>query len=88
MRVQPVFLKFSARNTRGFELCGDLNFTAQEQAFRGEVRQFLREHLPARFAHKVRHALHITRGDALEWHAILNASRAISRPVRHPEKRA
>jgi alkylation response protein AidB-like acyl-CoA dehydrogenase len=51
----------------------DLNFTAQEQAFRDEVRQFLATQLPARIAAKVKHGLRITRDDMAEWHARLNA---------------
>lgn len=50
----------------------DLSFTAEEEAFRGEVRRFLDERLPARTAHKVRHGLRLTRADMAEWHAILN----------------
>ncbi len=51
----------------------DLSFTAKEEAFRGEVRRFLDEHLPARTAHKVKQGLRLTRDDMAEWHAILNA---------------
>jgi len=51
----------------------DLNFTPEEEAFRGEVRLFLREQLPARFSDKVKHGLMLTREDMVEWHAILNA---------------
>ena len=50
----------------------DLSFTAEEEAFRGEVRRFLDERLPARTAHKVKHGLRLTRADMAEWHAILN----------------
>ncbi|WP_116136524.1 acyl-CoA dehydrogenase family protein [Trinickia diaoshuihuensis] len=51
----------------------DLSFTAEQEAFRTEVRQFLNERLPARTAHKVKHGLRLTREDMAEWHAILNA---------------
>jgi alkylation response protein AidB-like acyl-CoA dehydrogenase len=51
----------------------DLNFTAEEQAFRAEVRRFLDEHLPARTARKVTQGLRLSREDMAEWHAILNA---------------
>jgi alkylation response protein AidB-like acyl-CoA dehydrogenase len=51
----------------------DLNFTAEEEAFRAEVRRFLREHLPAPIARKVKGGLRLTRDDMLSWHAILNA---------------
>ncbi|PMS19371.1 pimeloyl-CoA dehydrogenase large subunit [Trinickia dabaoshanensis] len=51
----------------------DLSFTAEQQAFRSEVRRFLDERLPARTAHKVKQGLRLTREDMAEWHAILNA---------------
>ncbi len=50
----------------------DLNFTAEEEAFRADVRRFLDERLPARIAHKVKHGLRLTREDMAQWHAILN----------------
>ncbi|MFP5477437.1 MAG: acyl-CoA dehydrogenase family protein, partial [Gammaproteobacteria bacterium] len=50
----------------------DLKFTAEEEAFRSEVLQFLREKLPARIADKVRRGLRLTREDMAEWHGILN----------------
>jgi alkylation response protein AidB-like acyl-CoA dehydrogenase len=51
----------------------DLKFTPEEEAFRSEVQQFLRENLPARLSDKVRGGLRLTREDSVEWHAILNA---------------
>lgn len=51
----------------------DLNFTPEEEAFRTDVQRFLKEHLPERLARKVKGALHLTRDDMREWHAILNA---------------
>ncbi len=51
----------------------DLNFTAQELAFRDEVRRFLATRLPARIAAKAKHGLRVTRDDMAEWHACLNA---------------
>ena len=51
----------------------DLNFTPEEEAFREEVRQFLREHLPQRLSQKVHQGLRLTKADMEEWHAILNA---------------
>jgi len=51
----------------------DLNFTPEEEAFRDEVRQFLREKLPVRLADKVKNNVPLTREDMIEWHAILNA---------------
>lgn len=50
----------------------DLQFTAEEQAFREEVLAFLRDKLPERLSHKVKNALRLTREDMIEWHAILN----------------
>ena len=50
----------------------DLKFTAEEEAFRSEVLDFLRERLPQRIASKVRNGQHLTREDMAQWHAILN----------------
>jgi alkylation response protein AidB-like acyl-CoA dehydrogenase len=50
----------------------DLKFTAEEEAFRSEVLDFLRERLPQRIADKVRNGKHLTRDDMAAWHAILN----------------
>ncbi|MEJ8848252.1 acyl-CoA dehydrogenase family protein [Variovorax rhizosphaerae] len=50
----------------------DLNFTPEEEAFRGEVQQFLREKLPERLSHKVMNGLRLTREDSVQWHAILH----------------
>ena len=50
----------------------DLKFTAEEEAFRGEVLAFLEEHLPQHLSSKVRNGKHLTRDDMAQWHAILN----------------
>ena len=50
----------------------DLNFTQEEEAFRAEVRTFLRERLPARLSDKVRLGKSLSKADHEEWHAILN----------------
>lgn len=50
----------------------DLKFTAEEEAFRSEVLDFLRERLPQRIADKVRNGRHLTREDMAQWHATLN----------------
>ncbi|RDI21338.1 hypothetical protein DFR41_109135 [Pseudacidovorax intermedius] len=50
----------------------DLNFTAEEEAFRSEVLQFLCDKLPARIADKVKRGLRLTREDMIEWHGVLN----------------
>ncbi len=50
----------------------DLRFTPEEEAFRDEVRAFLRDKLPTRLSDKVKHDRPLTRDDMVEWHAILN----------------
>ena len=49
----------------------DLNFTAQELAFRQQVRTWVREHLPVDISHKVHHALRLSRDDLQRWARIL-----------------
>ena len=51
----------------------DLNFTAEEEAFRTDVLDFLRDKLPRRLADKVQGGRRLTRDDMAEWHAILHA---------------
>ena len=51
----------------------DLSFTAEEQVFRDEVREFLAQKYPKRLADKVRTGKRLTKADHEEWHAILNA---------------
>ena len=51
----------------------DLRFTAEEEAFRQEVRTFLKEKLPKRISEKVRAGQRLTKRDHEEWHAILHA---------------
>ena len=51
----------------------DLRFTPEEEAFRAEVKAFLREKLPGRIADKVRTGKRLTKADLEEWHAIVNA---------------
>ncbi|TDV34321.1 hypothetical protein C7405_10852 [Paraburkholderia caballeronis] len=50
----------------------NLNFTAEEEAFRADVLRFLRERLPQRLATKVQTGKRLTRDDMAEWHRILN----------------
>ncbi|HEY1610078.1 MAG TPA: acyl-CoA dehydrogenase family protein, partial [Paraburkholderia sp.] len=50
----------------------NLNFTAEEEAFRAEVLRFLRERLPQRIAAKVQSGRRITRDDMQTWHRILH----------------
>ena len=49
----------------------DLAFTPEEQAFRQEVRTWVRSHLPPELAHKVHNALRLTRDDMQSWAKIL-----------------
>jgi alkylation response protein AidB-like acyl-CoA dehydrogenase len=51
----------------------NLNFTAEEEAFRADVLRFLRERLPQRIAAKVQIGLRVTRDDMAGWHRILHA---------------
>ncbi|MDN7673795.1 acyl-CoA dehydrogenase family protein [Burkholderia oklahomensis] len=50
----------------------DLNFTAEEEAFRAQVQRFLADRLPPRISRKVKGGLRLTRDDMREWHAILD----------------
>ena len=49
----------------------DLNFTPQEQAFREDIRAWVRANLPADISHKVHNALRLTRDDMQRWARIL-----------------
>jgi alkylation response protein AidB-like acyl-CoA dehydrogenase len=49
----------------------DLAFTPEEQAFREEVRAWVRANLPAAIAHKVHNALRLSRDDMQSWARIL-----------------
>ncbi len=51
----------------------DLNFTPQEEAFRGEVRAFLGHKLSAELSAKVRAGEHLSKAEMEGWHATLNA---------------
>lgn len=50
----------------------DLNYTAEEDAFRDEVRAFLAEKVPPRLSAKVKAGKRITKADYELWHSILN----------------
>ena len=50
----------------------DLGYTEQDEAFREEVRAFLKEKLPAGTAHKVKFGKRLTKQDLETWHALLN----------------
>jgi hypothetical protein len=49
----------------------DLNFTAEEQAFRSEIRQWVAANLPKHISHKVHNALRLTKDDMQSWARIL-----------------
>jgi alkylation response protein AidB-like acyl-CoA dehydrogenase len=49
----------------------DLAFTPEEQAFREEIRDWVRQNLPADIAHKVHNALRLSRDDMQRWARIL-----------------
>jgi len=49
----------------------DLNFTAEEQAFRHEIRQWVAANLPQDISHKVHNALRLSRDDLQRWAKIL-----------------
>jgi alkylation response protein AidB-like acyl-CoA dehydrogenase len=49
----------------------DLAFTPEEQSFREDIRAWVKENLPPEIAHKVHHALRLTRDDLQRWARIL-----------------
>ncbi len=49
----------------------DLNFTAEEQQFRLQIRQWVADNLPADISRKVRQSLRLTREDMQRWARIL-----------------
>ena len=49
----------------------DLNYSVEERAFRDEVSEWLRDHLPADLRQKVLEYRHLTRDDLQRWHSIL-----------------
>ena len=51
----------------------DLDFSAAEQAFREEVRAFVREHLPEGIRDKVLGGRHLDRDELMGWHRLLAA---------------
>jgi alkylation response protein AidB-like acyl-CoA dehydrogenase len=51
----------------------DLAFTADERAFRDEVRGFLRDHLPDDLRQKMIERRHLGKDDVVRWQRILNA---------------
>jgi hypothetical protein len=51
----------------------DLNFTAEELAFRAEIRQWVAANLPPEISHKVHNALRLSRDDLQRWARILGS---------------
>ena len=51
----------------------DLQFTAEELAFRDEIHQWVAANLPKDISHKVLHSLRLTRDDMQRWAKILGA---------------
>lgn len=49
----------------------DLTLSPQDIAFRNEIREFLRAHLPRHITEKVRLGRQLVKEDYLEWHALL-----------------
>ena len=49
----------------------DLNYSADELAFRDEVRAFLEANLPADLQQKIRCQLRLAKDDYVRWHRIL-----------------
>jgi len=49
----------------------DLNFTAEEQAFREEIRAWVAQSLPKDISHKVHNALRLSKDDHQRWAKIL-----------------
>ena len=52
-------------------LAMDLTFTAEETAFRQQIRSWVAANLPPDISHKVHNALHLTRDDHQRWARIL-----------------
>ena len=49
----------------------DLSYSPEEEAFREEVRAFLRDELPSELSEKVRLGRELTKADMERWHSIL-----------------
>src|SRR3954462_12805227 len=56
-----------------FAIVMDLNFTASEQAFRAEVREFLRTHLPEDISRRVLIGGQVKPDDFTRWQRILHS---------------
>src|SRR5690606_33216901 len=62
----------SPSRTAHFGIPMDLNYSAQELAFRDEVRAFVREHLPYEISRKVLEHKRLAKDDYLRWQKILS----------------
>ncbi len=51
----------------------DLNFTAEEQAFRETIREWVAQNLPKEISDKVHNAIHLTKEEHQRWARILGA---------------
>ena len=51
----------------------DLNFSAEDLAFRDEVRSFIAENYPAELRGKIEDGEELAKEDFLKWHKILGA---------------
>ena len=49
----------------------DIRFSPEDEAFRGEVREFLETELPEDLRHKVENGIELKRDDLIGWHRIL-----------------
>jgi alkylation response protein AidB-like acyl-CoA dehydrogenase len=56
----------------------DLDYSAEERAFRDHVSRWLRDHLPPDLRDKVQRYDHLSRDDLTRWHRILAAQRWIA----------
>ena len=50
----------------------DMSFSAEDEAFRQEVRAFLDAKLPSDVAHKVHNGYHVNRQEIMAWHKALH----------------
>ena len=50
----------------------NLNYTAEQIAFRDKIGSFMKENLPESLSHKIRRRQTLTKADHEQWHSILN----------------
>ena len=56
----------------------DMAFAPEDEAWREEVRAFMRDNLPAAVAHKVHNGFAVTREEIRDWHTKLHAKRWVA----------